>query len=205
MTNSFIFRAGDCRPLSSEEFGRCAALWAFNMAKDEREDLEKRQYMVFRQIFHIKNNPIPFLLHTCAIFTSAYVAYSVCVLQNVPATEVTKIQSGIRRGVIEWMSLLNLHTDEVKDIFAEFYGIYGTYLEANIDDCVHRFCVDTRADYAGLGKTESIFRQFVEENYWDNKKPDDSEIQFIKFFKIGERVLGLYTALRDELDIVFVE
>lgn len=205
MLNKFVVRSVGSDTLTPPEYGRWAARWAFDIARGELNDLADPKYAPYPAVTAIRGNILPFLVNVSALYTAAYVTYTLCVLENVPKHTVSAIQQGVTVGMAEWlMTLEGLPSSARVTVIENFQGIYEEYLKALVEDFINLANKQPEVFFPDTGKADAMFLDFIVNVYWKGVPPSPLEQNALTFLNVTDGVLAFYQTQKTDIGIDFV-
>lgn len=130
----FVIRGAEEHTLPPLKYGYWSALWAFDIAKGEVNDLSDQKYSGHPSVKAIRENILPFIVHVSAMYTAAYAAYAFCVI-DAPSRLFDTMRKGVTVGMAEWlMKLEGLSSRNRVAMVEGFNSTYGEYAAGLIQD-----------------------------------------------------------------------
>jgi len=201
----FAIRGTKQETCTPAEYGRWAARWGFDFTKGEIKDLSDPKFSAFPAVRVIRENILPFLLHSAGLWTAAYTAYAMCVLGNVPSQQFNVIKQGIVVGMSEWLGTFEGLPSATRVTMVEtFHAIHDKYFKVLVDDYIELSNRQPGVFYPDAGKADKIFLDFLVQLYWDGKQPSMTERAVFDFLNITDMVVALYRATSTEIGISYL-
>ena len=201
----FVIGGAEKETCTPADYGRWAARWGFDIAKGEIKDLANSKFQAFPAISAIRENVLPFLVHSAGLWTAAYSAYAMCVLGNVPTQNVNAIKQGIVVGMGEWlMTLEGLPSAARVTMIETFNAIHDEYLKVLVTDYIELSSRDPDVFCPDAGKADGIFLDFLVQVYWNGKQPSMAERSVFDFLNITDMVIALYKGNATQIGISYI-
>lgn len=201
----FVIGKAEKETCTVHEYGRWAVRWGFDIAKGEIRDLAAPKFETFPTVQAIRENVLPFLIHSAGLWTATYTVYALYILGNVPSHRFNAIKQGITVGLMEQvMTVEGLPSAARVTMIQTFDAIHDEYVKVLIGDYEELSNREPDVFYPDSGKADKIFLDFLTQVYWNGKQPSVAERSIFDFLNITDMVLALYKASITEIGISYV-